>query len=104
MDLTEKQIEKVLNDYKKRRERENKYYHEVCKNNEEFMIKNRERAKNHYHQKGKDMKKEQYEDNKEFIKSKSHYMLIIRERDKLDTFKEKHEAKCKILTDKGFPV
>ena len=103
MDLTEKQIEKVLNDYKKRRERENKYYHEVCKNNEEFKIKNRERAKNHYHQKGKDMKKEQYEDNKEFIKSRSLYAYYKR-RDKIDIFKEKHEDKYKILTDKGFLV
>ena len=36
--------------------------------NEEFKAKNRERAKNHYHTKGKEMKSNQYQENKEFVK------------------------------------
>ena len=101
MDLTESQIEKILTDYKKKRERENKYYHEVSKHDEEFKAKNRERAKNHYHSKGKDMKSNQYQENKEFVKARSLYNYY-KKRDKLDVFKEKHEEKCKILEEKGF--
>jgi len=103
MDLTEAQIAKILTDYKKKRERENKYYHEVSKHDEEFKAKNRERAKNHYHNKGKEMKSDQYQDNKEFVKARSLYNYY-KKRDKLDTFKEKHEEKCKILEEKGFAL
>ena len=103
MDLTEKQIEKILTDYKKKRERENKYYHEVSKHSEEFKKKNRERAKNHYHKVGKEMKGNQYQDNKEFIKARTLYNYY-KKNNKLDIFKEKHEEKCKILTDKGFAL
>ena len=100
MDLTESQIAKVLIDYKKKRERENKYYHEVSKHDEEFKMKNRERAKNHYHTKGKEMKGNQYQDNKEFVKARSLYNYY-KKRDNLDTFKEKHQEKCKILAERG---
>ena len=103
MDLTEAQIAKVLTDYKKKREKENKYYHEVSKHNEEFKKKNRERAKNHYHSKGKDMKSNQYQENKEFVKARSLYNYY-KKRDKIDTFKEKHDDKCKILIEKGFQL
>ena len=103
MDLTEAQIAKILTDYKKKRERENKYYHEVKKHDEEFKAKNRERAKNHYHSKGKDMKSNQYQDNKEFVKARSLYNYY-KKRDNLDTFKEKHDDKCKILIEKGFQI
>ena len=103
MDLTEKQIEKVLADYKKKRERENKYYHEVSKHSEEFKLKNRERAKNHYHKKGKDMKKNQYQDNKEFVKARSLY-TYYKKNNNLEKFKEKHESKCKILIEKGYDI
>lgn len=101
MDLTESQIAKVLIDYKKKRDRENKYYHEVSKHDEEFKMQNRERAKNHYQTKGKEMKGNQYQDNKEFVKARSLYNYY-KKKDNLDTFKEKHEEKCKILIEKGF--
>ncbi len=101
MDLTEQQIAKVLINYKNKREREKKYYHEVTKNKEEFKIKNRERAKNHYHNGYKDKKKEIYNDNKELLKSKSLFNYY-KKKDKIDLFKEKHQEKFKILVDKGF--
>lgn len=103
MDLTESQIAKVLIDYKKKREKENKYYHEVSKHNEEFKMKNRERAKNHYHSKGKEMKSEVYQANKEFAKARSLYNYY-KKKDKIDSFKEKHDDKCKILIEKGFKI
>jgi hypothetical protein len=45
MTFDDDQINKIINQYKKTRERERKYYHEVKKNNEDFVNKNRERAK-----------------------------------------------------------
>ncbi len=103
MDLTEAQIAKVLIDYKKKRERENKYYHEVSKHNEEFKIKNRERAKNHYNKKGKEIKCNQYQDNKELKKAKSLYNYY-KKNDNLEKFKEKHDTRCKILIENGFQI
>ena len=47
------------------------------------------------------MKSNQYQDNKEFVKARSLYNYY-KKRDKIDTFKEKHEDKYKILTDKGY--
>ena len=100
MDLSPEQIDKILANYKKKRERENKYYHEVSKDNEEYKIKNRERAKAHYHKSGKDMKKEKYESNKEILQIKSLFNYY-KKTDKLDVFKEKHQDKYNILIDKG---
>jgi len=101
MDLTEEQIERILTNYKNKRIRENKYYHEVSKNNEEFKMKNRERAKNHYQNGYKEKKKENYNQNKEFMKNKSLYNYY-KNKNKIDVFKDKHEEKYQYLVDKGF--
>ena len=101
MDLTSEQIERILSNYKNKRQRENKYYHDVTKNKEEFKLKNRQRAKAHYENGYKDKKKEKYQINKELLKSKSLFNYY-RKNDKLDIFKEKHEEKYKMLIDKGF--
>jgi len=100
MDLTQEQIARILTNYKNKRERENKYYHEVIKNKEEFKIKNRQRAKDHYHNGYKDKKRENYSNNKELLKTKSLYNYYKR-KDMIDTFKEKHEDKYKMLVEKG---
>ena len=100
MDLSQEQIDRILANYKKKRERENKYYHEVSKDNEQFKMKNRERAKAHYDRAGKDMKKYKYESNKEILQIFNYY----RKNDKLDLFKEKHESKYNILVEKGIIV
>ncbi len=101
MDLTSEQIERILSNYKNKRQRENKYYHDVTKNKEEFKLKNRQRAKAHYENGYKDKKKEKYQINKELLKSKSLFNYY-RKNDKLDIFKEKHEEKYNMLVDKGF--
>ena len=103
MDLSTEQIDKILATYKKKRERENKYYHDVSKDNEEFKMKNRQRAKAHYDRIGKDAKKDRYESNREMLQIKSLYNYY-KKNDKLDIFKEKHEEKYKILVDKGILV
>jgi hypothetical protein len=100
MDLTAEQIARVLTNYKKKRERETKYYHEVTKNKEDFKVKNRERAKAHYENGYKEKKKEKYEKDKEFIKTKSLYNYYKR-KDNIEKFKEKHEEKYKMLVEKG---
>jgi hypothetical protein len=103
MDLSPEQIDKILANYKKKRERENKYYHDVSKNNEEYKFKNRERAKAHYDKAGKDMKKEKYESNKQILQIKSLFNYY-KKNDKIDVFKEKHEEKYNILVEKGIIV
>lgn len=100
MDLTAEQIARVLTNYKNKRIRENKYYHEVTKNKEEFKIKNRERAKAHYHNGYKEKKRENYSNNKDVLKTKALYNYYKRN-DKIDIFKEKHEDKFKMLSEKG---
>ena len=100
MDLTAEQIARVLTNYKNKRIRENKYYHQVTKNKEEFKIKNRERAKAHYDNGYKEKKRENYENNKDILKNKALYNYYKRN-DKIEVFKEKHEEKFKMLSEKG---
>ena len=95
---SEEQIQKILQNYKNKRDRENKYYHDVTKNSEDFKIKNRQRAKTHYDNVGKDMKKESYQKNKELLSAKSLYNYY-KKRDNLDVFKEKHKSKLDILLE-----
>ena len=99
MNLTEEQIEKILESYKKKRTKENNYYHEVSKNQDDFKIKNRARAKEHY-DKNKDVKKEKYQNNKELICAKNLYKYYEKN-DKIEIFKEKHPLKWDLLNVYG---
>jgi len=100
MTFDDDQINKILNQYKKTRERERKYYHEVKKNNEDFVNKNRERARNHY-QENKEKKKEEYDNKKDFYKCKSLFYYYKRN-DKKDIFMEKFPEKVEILNQNNF--
>ena len=100
MSLEDEQISKIIDQYKKTRERERKYYHEVKKNDEEFVKKNRERAKNHY-QLNKEKRGEDYVANKEFFKCKALYYYYKRN-DKCESFMEKHSEKVDILNQNNF--
>ena len=97
MNLTDEQIQKILESYKKKREKENTYYHEVSKNKDDFKIKNRARAKAHY-ENNKDKKKEKYNNNKELICAKNLYKYYEK-RDKLQIFEEKHPTKLDLLRE-----
>ena len=99
MNLTEEQIEKILESYKKKRMKENNYYHEVSKNRDDFKIKNRARAKEHY-DKNKDAKKEKYQNNKDLICAKNLFKYYEK-RDKIETFKEKHPLKWDLINVSG---
>lgn len=99
MNLTEEQIEKALNDYIKKKERENKYYHNVSKDNEDFKVKNRQRARDHY-MKNKDVKKESYNANREVRSAKSLYNYYHKHNN-VEGFIAKHPLKHSLLLDKG---
>jgi len=103
MDLTDNQIQNILSSYKKKREREKKYYHEVLKYDEEYKNKNKQRSKEHYHNKNKEKKKEYYEKNKDILNLKSLYNYYLK-KDMLDKFKNKHNEKYNILVSKGIIV
>lgn len=100
-DLSEEQINRILTTYKNKRERENKYYHEVSKNNEEFRNKNRQRAKNHYHKVGKLQKKEKYDNNKDLIKAKTLYNYY-KKKDNIIKYEEKYPEKIILLKENNF--
>ena len=100
MDLIAEQIARVLTNYKNKRIRETNYYHNVTKNKEEFKLKNRQRAKDHYANGYKEKKKLNYENNKELQQTKSLYNYY-KKNDKIEKFKEKHESKYQMLVDKG---
>jgi hypothetical protein len=99
MELSDQQIHKILESYKKKRMRENKYYHETSKNKEEFILKNRARAKAHY-EKNKENKIKKYQDNKELVSAKNLFNYY-RKKDNVDKFIEKHENKYNLLKSKN---
>ena len=74
MELTAEEISHIIENYKKKRDREKTYYHSVKKTNEEFIQKNRERATKHYAE-NKDKKLEKYQQNKEFFRADSSFVL-----------------------------
>ena len=97
---TTEDINKILEQYKKTRARERRYYHEIKKNDETFVNKNRERARNHYVT-NKDKRKCDYDENKDYYKCKSLYYYYKR-KDKKDEFMEKFPEKVQILNSKHF--
>tara|TARA_R110000744_G_scaffold102702_3_gene197305 strand:- start:724 stop:1029 length:306 start_codon:yes stop_codon:yes gene_type:complete len=99
MSLNEDQILKIVNQYKKQREREKLYYQEKKKNDVEFIKKNRERARNHYLN-NKEKKKDKYDENKEFRRVKALY-YYYKKKDNLEKFRAMQD-KVDILNDGGF--
>jgi superfamily II DNA or RNA helicase len=96
MEYSDDQIQHILNSYKCRREKD-KINYEKKKLNPEFLEKNRQRARQHY-QLTKEKRKIDYNENKELQKAKSCYHYY-KNRDKLETFKEKHPEKYdKLIT------
>lgn len=97
--LTPEQIDKILTNYKAKKEREHKYYHSVKKIDEQFIMKNRERAKAHYNN-NKEVKKLKYEEDKEYMSARSLYNYY-KKNEKLDKFELKYPDKVQILKTRG---
>jgi IS4 transposase len=90
-------IKKAIEQYKKKKANEYFNYHNRYKLDEEYMKKNKERAKEHYDN-NKDKSKKRYEDNKELIKARSSYNYY-KKIDKLDVFKTKFPERVKIIKE-----
>jgi len=98
-EFDEIQINKILSDYKNRRIRDRIRY-ETIKDDEEFKLKNRERAKLHY-EKNKDKRKEKYIENNDLMKARNSY-YYYKKNDKLDILQSKYPERYKLLVDNGY--
>ena len=87
MEYSEDQIQRILTLYKQNKIKNKENYQKI-KDNEEFKMKNRERAKAHYHQ-NKELKKNHYDINKELIKARTSYHYYLKQ-NRLEEFKEKY--------------
>ncbi len=94
MEYSEEEIQRILKLYKQNKEK-NKDNYQKIKDTEEFKIKNRERAKAHYHE-NKELKKKHYEQNKELIKARTSYHYYLN-KDRVDEFKEKYPERYEKL-------
>ena len=100
-ELTELEINKIVENYKKQKLREKTKYQNV-KDNDDFKIKNRERARLHY-QNNKAIKKQKYQDHRDILNAKS-LLQYYKYNDKVDIFKDKHQDKLEILNKYGIVV
>ncbi len=100
-EMSEEQINKIIENYKQQKIKDKNRY-ETLKLNEDFKVKNRERARLHY-EKNKDKKKQKYQDNKDFLNAKS-ILQYYKYNDKVNIFKEKHKDKYELLHSKGIIV
>ena len=87
MEYSEDQIQRILTLYKQNKIKNKENYQKI-KDTEEFKMKNRERAKAHYH-KNKELKKNHYDINKELIKARTSYHYYLKQ-NRLEEFKEKY--------------
>jgi len=96
---SESEIQNILKLYSKKKEYEKQRYDSV-KDTDEFKIKNRMRAKQHYDN-NKEIKLQKYQDNKEIMNAKSSY-YYYKKNDKLEKFKEKNSEKYELLKSINF--
>ena len=97
-EYSESELNKMINSYKKMKSREQRKY-DKKKDDEDFKIKNRMRARAHY-MNNKDKKAIMYESDKELLKSRSLYNYY-KNNDRMDDFISKHPLKVQLLKDKG---
>ena len=98
-DISEEQIQNILQSYKNKREREKARYDEI-KNTPEFKNYNREKSKKHYLN-NKDKYKEKYESKKDLLKAKNSY-YYYKKHHSLEVFKEKHPERYDLLLVGGY--
>ena len=84
-------IFKIVDQYKRKREKEKQRYETKLKHDPDYKKKCCERSRLHY-QKNKEKRKELYEKEKEFNTAKQLLSYYVKN-NKLDTFKEKHPEK-----------
>lgn len=97
--LSEAQIQNILQSYKNKREREKQRYEEI-KNTEDFKNYNRNKAREHYLN-NKDKYKERYQNKKDLIKAKNSY-YYYQKTNNIEKFKEKHHERYEMLLNSGY--
>ena len=100
-DLTDERIQKILNQYERKRVKEKERYERI-KDTDEFKSQNRNRAKTHY-EKNKESKKLKYIENKEFMSARSSFAYYKR-LDRLEEFKTKFPEKVKLLNERNINI
>jgi len=95
---SEEEINKIIQHYKNQKQKDKDKYLKN-KDNEDFKIKNRERARLHY-QNNKDKKAVKYQENKELLNTKS-LLQYYKYNDKIETFKNKYPEKVEVLMKHG---
>ena len=99
LDLSEAQINKILIQYKNKREREKERYDQI-KDTEDFKNYNRNKSKLHY-ENNKDMYKERYENKKELLKARNSYYYYKKKND-MEGFQKKHPERYELLLIGGY--
>lgn len=96
--MNQEKINHILETYKKKLEYDRQRY-QLKKDNEEFKIKNRQHAKDHYH-KNKVKYQEKYKNSQEEKKLKNLF-YYYRRLDRLDDLQKKHPDKWSTLEQMG---
>ena len=96
---TDNEIQRILKLYKQQREKNREKYEKI-KDTEEFKLKNRARAKEHYHN-NKHLKQNAYQNDKEFIKCRNSYNYY-KKQDRVEEFKNKYPEKYMMLIDRKY--
>ena len=94
-DITDPKIKSIVEQYERKRMKEKERYQRI-KETDEFKIKNRERARNHYN-KNKEVKKQKYIDNRDFMNARSSYNYYKRI-NRVEDFKQKYPEKVELLS------
>tara|TARA_R100000654_G_scaffold75178_2_gene111806 strand:- start:193 stop:591 length:399 start_codon:yes stop_codon:yes gene_type:complete len=97
---TDDKIKSIVNQYKKKRERENNKYHNELKHDDEWRKRNNEKSKEYY-KNNKEVVQKKYLSNNEYIKIRNLYRYYLRE-NRVEDFKHKHKDKYEYLQNKGY--
>ena len=101
MSITQEKIEQLIKQYETHRAKERERY-QLRKDDPEFIEKNRQRARDHYHKEGnKEKKRENYFKNKTYILYKNQYNYHKR-KDNIDFFIKKYPDRHKYLIESGY--
>jgi len=98
-DYSESQIEKILIQYKTKKEKEKERYDKI-KDTEDYRIKSRERAKKNYNE-TKELRKEKYNNNK-FMNLSKNSFYYYKKRDNIEKFKIKFPDRYDALLLSGY--
>tara|TARA_R110002096_G_scaffold76889_2_gene181449 strand:+ start:3220 stop:3522 length:303 start_codon:yes stop_codon:yes gene_type:complete len=99
MNYSDEEVKSIIENYHKKKEYEKARYL-IVKDTEDFINKNRSRAKAHYDI-NKESKRLKYQDNKEVMNAKSSY-YYYKKNNKLDKFSEKNKEKYELLKSINF--